>query len=58
MAGAGLIVGVLEDNDDGDDTAAGICEWVLSFRDKPKLYSLFLTEISLLSIKYEMSRKL
>ena len=39
-AGAGLIIGALEDNDDSDDTATGICDWVLSFRDKPKLNSL------------------
>jgi hypothetical protein len=36
----GLAIGALEDNDDNDDTAAGNCEWVLSIRDKPKLYSL------------------
>jgi hypothetical protein len=40
LAGIGLILGALEDNDDGDDTATGNCEWVLSIRDKPKLNSL------------------
>jgi hypothetical protein len=35
--GAALYVGVLEDNDDGDDTASGGCDWVLSIRDEPKL---------------------
>ncbi len=30
----------MEDNDDNDDTATGICDWVLSIRDKPKLLSL------------------
>jgi hypothetical protein len=27
-------------NDDNDDMAIGNCDWVLSIRDKPKLYSL------------------
>ncbi len=31
---------VLEDNDDGDDTATGNFDWVLSIRDKIKLYCL------------------
>ncbi len=39
-AGAGLVFGAIEDNDDNDDTATGNCDWVLSFRDKPKLYWL------------------
>jgi hypothetical protein len=34
-SGAGLVIGVLEDNDDNDDTASGNCGWVLSIRDKP-----------------------
>ena len=38
--GAESSFGALEDNDDDDDTATGICDWVLSFRDKPKLNSL------------------
>jgi hypothetical protein len=38
--GAGLVIGVLEDNDDNDDTAIGNCDWVLSFKDKSKLNSL------------------
>jgi hypothetical protein len=36
QAGVVLVFGALEDNDDGDDTAIGICHWVLSIRDKPK----------------------
>src|SRR5664279_2397765 len=56
-AGAGLTIGAIEDDDDNDDTATGNCEWVLSFRDKPKLYSLFLTETRLLPITCEMSLK-
>jgi hypothetical protein len=43
-ARAGLAIGALEDNDDTDDTTAGNCDWVLSFRNKPKLYSLAFTE--------------
>ena len=35
-----LRIEALEDNDDNDDTATGNCEWVLSIRDKIKLYSL------------------
>jgi len=35
-----LIIGVLEDNDDNDDTATGNSDWVLSIKDKPKLYDL------------------
>jgi hypothetical protein len=35
VAEAGLKIGVLEDNDDGDDTASSGCDWVLSIRDKP-----------------------
>jgi hypothetical protein len=27
--------GALEDSDDGDDTATGNFDWVLSIRDKP-----------------------
>ena len=53
----GLAIGALEDNDGDDDAATGICGWVLSFRDKPKLYSLFLTETRLLPITREMSLK-
>jgi hypothetical protein len=56
--GAGLIIGALEDSDDNDDTAIGRCGWALSFRDKPKLYSLFLTETRLLPITCEMLLKL
>ena len=41
-AGAGLVFGALEDDDDNDDTTSGICDWVLSFRDKPNLYSFVL----------------
>jgi hypothetical protein len=37
MSEAGLVIGVLEDN---DDTASGNCGWVLSFRDKLKLNGL------------------
>jgi hypothetical protein len=37
--GAGLVLGALED-DDTDDTATGICDWVLSFRDNSSLNSL------------------
>jgi hypothetical protein len=40
QARAGSVIGALEDNDDNDDTATGNCEWVLSIRHKPKLYSL------------------
>jgi hypothetical protein len=35
-----VVIGALEDNDDNDDTATGNCDWVLSFRDKPKLKGL------------------
>jgi hypothetical protein len=37
---AQALIVVLEDNDDNDDTAAGNCDWVLSFRAKPKLNGL------------------
>lgn len=37
---AGLVIGALEDDEDNDDDTSGICGWVLSFRDKPKLNSL------------------
>jgi len=40
QARAGLAIGVLEDNDDNDDTATGNCDGVLSFRDNSKLFSL------------------
>ncbi len=36
----GLVIGVLEDNDDNDDTATRNCDWVLSFKYKPKLKGL------------------
>jgi very-short-patch-repair endonuclease len=52
---AGLVTEVLGDN---DDTAIGSCGWALSFRDKPKLSSSFLTETRLLPITCEMSLKL
>jgi hypothetical protein len=39
MGGAGLVIGVLED-DDNDDTATGNFGWVLSSKDKPKVHSL------------------
>jgi hypothetical protein len=32
-AEAGSVIGVLEDNDDNDDTATGKSRWVLSIRD-------------------------
>jgi hypothetical protein len=35
-----LVIGAFEDNDDRDDTAIGNSEWVLSIRDKSKLFSL------------------
>ena len=38
--GAGLVTGALEDDDDNDDTATRNFDWVLSFRDKPKLNGL------------------
>jgi hypothetical protein len=34
--GDGSTIGALEDNDDSDDTTTGNCDWVLSFRDKPR----------------------
>ena len=38
--GAGLVTGALEDDDDNDDTTTRNFDWVLSFRDKPKLNGL------------------
>ena len=40
-AGAGLVIGALEDDDDNDDTTTGNCDWVLSFRAKPTVKRLF-----------------
>jgi hypothetical protein len=34
-----------EDTDDGDDDAPAFCTTLLSFRSKPEVYSLALTEI-------------
>jgi len=42
-------LGALEDDDDNDDETSRICDWVLSFRNKPKLHSLTFKLIAMTS---------
>jgi hypothetical protein len=60
--GAGLVTGALEDDDDddNDDTTTRNFDWVLSFRDKPKLniliFKLAVTIIPAKSAKRSLSK--